>query len=292
MHIAEIVFITGLTALGIISLGAGFVNDKIALIILRALGGICAAETIPSALSLLVVVFPDPHEQARAIGVFGGCGAVANGQYLVPSSTIVADPSLRAVGGLFIGALFVQFTSWRWVFWFAAIIALPVAGLVAILAPALALTPGRTYGRMKKVRRLDIPGVAVITIGLLLFIFSVTEGGAIGWATPTVLAPLALAVVLLIPGFFIYERLVPERYAAMLVHRLCNDDLPAHGRAQPTSHVVLPEFFRSLWGGALPAIVWNAHGFRVRCSDGVAAGGLRFLPFTPHSGSKSMAGPR
>ena len=37
--------------------------------------------TIPSALTLLVNVFPDPLEQARAIGLFGGCGSVANGEY-------------------------------------------------------------------------------------------------------------------------------------------------------------------------------------------------------------------
>jgi hypothetical protein len=45
-----------------------------------------SAMTIPSALSLLVNVFPDPLQQARAIGLFGGCGAVAAGEesaYLV-----------------------------------------------------------------------------------------------------------------------------------------------------------------------------------------------------------------
>lgn len=36
---------------------------------------------IPSALTLLVNVFPDPHQQARAIGLFGGCGGVANSAY-------------------------------------------------------------------------------------------------------------------------------------------------------------------------------------------------------------------
>lgn len=40
-----------------------------------------SAMTIPSALTLLVNVFPDPLEQARAIGLFGGCGCVANGEH-------------------------------------------------------------------------------------------------------------------------------------------------------------------------------------------------------------------
>jgi hypothetical protein len=38
-----------------------------------------AALTIPSALTLLVIIFPGPQEQARAIGVFGACGALGNG---------------------------------------------------------------------------------------------------------------------------------------------------------------------------------------------------------------------
>ena len=42
-------------------------------------GAAAASMTIPSALTLLVNVFTDPTEQARAIGVFGGCGAVGNG---------------------------------------------------------------------------------------------------------------------------------------------------------------------------------------------------------------------
>ena len=35
--------------------------------------------SVPSALTLIVRVFPDPAQQARAIGIFGGCGAVADG---------------------------------------------------------------------------------------------------------------------------------------------------------------------------------------------------------------------
>ncbi len=98
----EYAFICGAAVLGIFSIGAGFVNDKISLIVLRALSGIgtynahskqivhvlihppyvsAASLTIPSALTLLVNLFPEPAEQARAIGVFGGCGAIGNGEY-------------------------------------------------------------------------------------------------------------------------------------------------------------------------------------------------------------------
>lgn len=82
----EYAFIFGVAGLGCISIGAGFVKEKIILIVLRALTGIgacllrpasamntahgslnaAASMTIPSALTLLVNVFPESKEQARA----------------------------------------------------------------------------------------------------------------------------------------------------------------------------------------------------------------------------------
>ena len=86
--------------------------------------------TIPSALTLLVNVFTEPAEQARAIGVFGGCGAVGNGG-LHPldvrrTSTLIG---YFVVLGLIIGAIFVQFANWAWGFWFVAMLAIPIGAL-------------------------------------------------------------------------------------------------------------------------------------------------------------------
>ncbi|KAG2355363.1 major facilitator superfamily domain-containing protein [Suillus spraguei] len=72
------VFIGGVSTLGILSLCAGFVYTTVPILVLRAITGIASAMTIPSALKLLVKVFPDPLEQARAVWFFAGCGAVAN----------------------------------------------------------------------------------------------------------------------------------------------------------------------------------------------------------------------
>ncbi|KAJ8579844.1 MFS general substrate transporter, partial [Rhizopogon salebrosus TDB-379] len=103
----KVVFIGGLSGIGVISLGAGFVNSKIPMIICRALTGIASSMTIPSALALIVNAFPDPLQQARAIGLFGGSGGVA------------------CIFGLLFGAMLVEWASYHWVFWFAAIVALP-----------------------------------------------------------------------------------------------------------------------------------------------------------------------
>ncbi|KAH7915495.1 major facilitator superfamily domain-containing protein [Hygrophoropsis aurantiaca] len=189
-------FIAGVSGLGLLSVGAGFVKDKIIIIILRALIGIASAMTIPSALTLLVNVFPDPLEQARAIGIFGGCGAVAN------------------VLGLLIGAFFVQFASYHWVFWFVALVAAPVALGCVFIIPPQQENLDSVDPQAAKWKRLDLIGVSMLTIALILFIFAVTSGSTDGWATVTVLTPLIISI-LLIFGFFYWETRLPVNKAAI-----------------------------------------------------------------------------
>ncbi|KAF9815241.1 hypothetical protein IEO21_04688 [Rhodonia placenta] len=189
----KVAFIGGVAALGIISIGAGFAKDKIAIIVLRALSGIAAAMTIPSALSLLVSVFVEPNEQARAIGVFGGCGAVGN------------------VLGLIIGAIFVQYASWSWVFWFVAMVAFPIAIICFLLVPPQEEVVHVEGARWKS---LDIGGVSILTAALILFIFAITSGSADGWATAEVLVPLIVSIFMVV-GFFYYETRIPVATAAI-----------------------------------------------------------------------------
>ena len=64
--------------LALTHLGGGFVRQKIALLVLRALAGIGGALTIPSAMSMIVALFPDQRSQGRAIAIFSGSGAAGN----------------------------------------------------------------------------------------------------------------------------------------------------------------------------------------------------------------------
>ncbi|EGN97457.1 hypothetical protein SERLA73DRAFT_110686 [Serpula lacrymans var. lacrymans S7.3] len=189
-------FISGVSGLGVISVGAGFVDDKIIIIILRALCGIASAMTIPSALTLLVNAFPDPLEQARAIGIFGGVGAIAN------------------VLGLLIGAVFVQYASWHWVFWFVAMVAVPVALLCIIVIPPQPEPLDGPEPQASKFKSLDTTGVSILTVALILFIFAVTSGSTDGWGSGMVLAPLIISIFL-IGGFFYWETLLPTHRAAI-----------------------------------------------------------------------------
>ncbi|KAJ8581984.1 MFS general substrate transporter [Rhizopogon salebrosus TDB-379] len=190
-------FIGGLSGLGVISLCAGFVDDKIPIIILRALCGICSAMTIPSALTLLVDVFPDPLHQARAIGLFGGCGAIGG------------------VSGILIGAVFVEWASYHWVFLFMAIAAAPVA--VAgffIIPPQIAETTDSLEPKAAKWRSLDLIGVGILTVALILFIFAMTSGSTDGWASARVLVPLVMSISMVV-AFFYWETLIPVEKSAI-----------------------------------------------------------------------------
>ena len=120
--------------------------------------------TIPSALTLLVNIFPDPREQAQAIGAFGGSGGVGNGTPSGPSC-ITYLLTLRLVLGLLIGAIFVKLASWRWIFWFIAIIAFPIAIFSAVFVPPQT-RPVDASGQptlLQKLNSLDLGGITLLT---------------------------------------------------------------------------------------------------------------------------------
>lgn len=189
-------FAGGIFALGLISLGAGFANSKVILIVLRGLSGIASAMTIPSALTLLVNVFPHPVEQARAIGIFGGCGAVAD------------------VLGFLVGAMFAQWASYRWTFWSVGIIAVP-AGIICMFVMPRNTKFVESHDRsIAKWRTLDIIGVSILTAAIILFIFAVTSGPTQGWDSPVVLVSFCISVLLTV-AFFCWEGLLPTERAAI-----------------------------------------------------------------------------
>ena len=63
---------------GIFGLGIGFCEDKVTFFVLRAVKGIGAAACIPSALHLIVHMFPRADDEHFALSVFGASGEVAN----------------------------------------------------------------------------------------------------------------------------------------------------------------------------------------------------------------------
>ncbi|KAJ8073164.1 hypothetical protein PM082_020040 [Marasmius tenuissimus] len=192
----KIVFLLGATVMGSFSLGAGFVRSQITLIVLRALMGIGAALTVPSALYIIIHMFPDPSSQSKAVAAFSASAAMGN------------------VIGLLIGAMIVTISSWPWVFYSFAIIAAIIFVGAAVLAPSPRREHVSAIEKARRFKRLDLFGVLLLTAGLILFIFGVTTGSVNGWDTARCLAPLIISIFLIV-GFFLWEARLPEDMAAI-----------------------------------------------------------------------------
>lgn len=122
--------------------------------------------------------------------------------------------------GLLIGAIFVQYASWKWIFWFAAMICIPTAAMSFVAIPT-EIQPGQGHraraasnSYASRFARLDLFGVSILTLALILLIFSLTSASAAGWGSAHVLVPL-IASLIMIVGFFFYERTIPEDRAAV-----------------------------------------------------------------------------
>ncbi|KAG0708281.1 MFS general substrate transporter [Suillus ampliporus] len=211
-------FITGKFIVGVISIGLGFVSDGILFLVLRALCGIAASLTVPSALALLIGLFPEPRHQAVAIAAFG------------------AWASIGVVLGLITGALFVEYVSWSWVFWFVSTVILPATLVSAILIPPQT----KSVVRGTRFKSLDVAGISILTVAVILFIFAVTSGSTAGWGSAMTLAPLVISFAV-IAVFFYWETLVP-----------------IGGAAVPSSTWFIPNF-SVLFGTALLPYFWWAN---------------------------------
>ncbi len=163
-------FFIGLLGFAAASALGGLAQTQAMLFGARALQGAFAAVMAPAALSLLTVTFTEPHERARAFGVYGG---IAGG---------------GAAIGLVLGGTLTQFASWRW----TLLINVPIA-----LIAAFAVT--RVIKESKGVSRAgyDLPGAATVTAGLFLLVYGFTVAATDGWGSPTTIGLLVGAVVLL-----------------------------------------------------------------------------------------------
>jgi EmrB/QacA subfamily drug resistance transporter len=170
-------FLFGVVLFAAASAAIGLAPSDALLIAGRAIQGIGAAFMMPGTLSIISNTFP-PHERGRAIGTWAGVSALA-----------------LALGPVVGGAL-TQYVSWRAIFY----INVPVA------AGAVAVTLFATHeSRDESIdRRVDIPGIAALSVGLTALILALVESTSWGWGSGRIAGLLALAVVGLI-GFVVVE---------------------------------------------------------------------------------------
>ena len=168
-------FVAGALLLAAGALAAAVANDVVVFVLARVVQGIGGAALIAASLGMLAVTFPDPRRRARATGVWGaslGAG-IAVGPLLSSGLTLLG--------------------SWRDVY-----VVVVAAGVVLA-----ATARGCRESRAAEGARLDLPGVALLALGMSGLLAGLAEGRE-GWARPLVIGLLVAGVVLL-AGFVAAE---------------------------------------------------------------------------------------
>src|SRR5829696_3296596 len=150
------VFLTGLAVFTAASLVCAVAPSQGALIGARFVQGVGGALTSAVILGMIVTMFPEPREQAKAIGVFGFV-ASAGGSI-----------------GLLAGGVLTEAISWHWIFF----VNLPIGIATAVLAVRL-LDADRGIGVG---RGADVPGALLITGALMVGVYTIVMPAAEdGW---------------------------------------------------------------------------------------------------------------
>ncbi len=187
------VFLGGVVAFTLSSVACGLAPSSALLVVGRAVQGLGGAAVSAVALALIMGLFTEPGERAKAMGVFGfvmsGGGAV----------------------GVLLGGVLTGLFSWHWIF----LVNVPIG--VGVLLLARRVLPADVAPAVRG--RLDVAGAGLVTLALMLAVYGVVGGNEAGWTSARTLVILGVAVTLLL-AFVVRESridypLVPLRLFAL-----------------------------------------------------------------------------
>ena len=182
-------FLIGIVLFTLASLACGIATSQMTLIVARAIQGLGGAVVSAVALSLIMTLFTEPADRARAMGVFGF--VMAGGGSI----------------GVLLGGVLTDTLSWHWIFLVNLPVGILVAGLTRALLPADEPAEAR--------ERLDVAGAVTVTLALLAAVYAVVDAERVGWGSAQTLGLLAAASALLVTFVAIEARtshpLVPLR---------------------------------------------------------------------------------
>lgn len=165
------VFLIGITLFTLASLACGLANTQTFLVAARAIQGLGGAVVTAVALSLIMNLFTQAGDRAKAMGVYSfvcaGGGSV----------------------GVLLGGLLVSALDWHWIF----LVNIPVGA--AVFAASLKLLP--TMRVPVASTHLDVAGAVTVTTSLMLAVYAIVNGNEVGWTSPWTLGLLAVSIALL-----------------------------------------------------------------------------------------------
>jgi EmrB/QacA subfamily drug resistance transporter len=164
------IFLVGLAVFTAASLLCAVAQSQGLLIAARFVQGVGGALTSAVILGMIVTMFPEPREQAKAIGVYGFV-ASAGGSI-----------------GLLAGGALTQAINWHWIFFVNVPVGIATAFLAMRLVearPGIGLKAGA-----------DLPGAVLLTSGLMLGVYTILQVSEQGWGSAQTLALGAVSIAL------------------------------------------------------------------------------------------------
>jgi EmrB/QacA subfamily drug resistance transporter len=179
-------FLIGISLFTLASLACGLATSQEMLVGARAVQGLGGAIVSAVALSLMMMLFTEPAERAKAMGIFG---FVASGGGSI---------------GVLLGGILTDVLDWHWIF----LVNVPIG--VAVVALSLRLIPGERAAAAAQ--RLDVGGAVTVTASLMIAVFAIVNGNEVGWITLRTLGLLGVAA-----GLFAIFLAIEARTSAPLM---------------------------------------------------------------------------
>ncbi|KAK2034991.1 major facilitator superfamily transporter [Colletotrichum zoysiae] len=176
----KLVFCSGMATLSVWTVANGFATSFIQLAIFRALQGIGAAMTVPSAVGIISNYFVT-GDRTLGLTIFGAAGAV--GFCL----------------GLIFGGFLTSSLGWRYIFY----IPTAVSGALCVVGWVF-LPKDRLEGNSKP--KLDFVGAGLSTAGLILLSFVLSSGGEYGWGKAFIITLLVLSIALIVAFTYVEKK--------------------------------------------------------------------------------------
>jgi EmrB/QacA subfamily drug resistance transporter len=182
-------FLGGVTLFTLASVTCGLATSQGMLVAARAVQGLGGAVVSAVALSLIMSLFSDAGERAKAMGVFGF--VMAGGGSL----------------GVMLGGILTDTLDWHWIF----LVNVPIG--VAVILLSLRLVPASRSAAVGG--RLDVAGAVTVTAALMLAVYAIVKGNDVGWTAARTLGMLGLSAALFVAFVALESRvsapLVPLR---------------------------------------------------------------------------------
>jgi EmrB/QacA subfamily drug resistance transporter len=173
-------FLIGISIFTTASLACGLATSQAFLIGARAVQGFGGAIVSVVVLSLIMIMFTEPAERAKAMGVVG---FVLSG---------------GGTAGVLFGGILTDLLSWHWIFLVNIPVGVAVVLLSVYLCPPVHAPPEH--------RRLDVGGAVTVTAALMLAVYAIVKGNEEGWTSGRTLGFLGAALAFLLVFLVIEAR--------------------------------------------------------------------------------------